>query len=161
MSKIFFIGCTHFRHANIIKLADRPFASVEEMDATLIKNWNDTVSPGDTVFHLGDFAWTKGTNYRRLLEYEALAGLLNGDIIPVSGNHDPNPFGEAYREIVVNDQKIILFHYPIEEWNGWFRNTLHFHCHTHSHQRVTGKNRFNVTVEANDYRPVSLEDLTR
>jgi calcineurin-like phosphoesterase family protein len=54
---IFFTGCTHFGHANIIKLAQRPFASIEEMNEVLVERWNSTVGSDDTVYHLGDFSW--------------------------------------------------------------------------------------------------------
>ena len=37
-------------------LAERPFASLAEMDDALIRRWNEVVRPGDTVWHLGDFA---------------------------------------------------------------------------------------------------------
>ena len=47
----------HFGHANIIKYCKRPFKDLEEMNAILIKNWNERVSPGDIVIVLGDFAW--------------------------------------------------------------------------------------------------------
>lgn len=36
----FITSDTHFGHARIIELASRPFASVEEMDAELIRRWN-------------------------------------------------------------------------------------------------------------------------
>ena len=55
-SQIFFTADTHFGHANIIKYCHRPFATVEEMDDALVRNWNAVVSPDATVFHLGDFA---------------------------------------------------------------------------------------------------------
>ena len=43
MSETFFTGCTHFGHANIIKLCNRPFHDVEEMNERLITNWNHVV----------------------------------------------------------------------------------------------------------------------
>ena len=73
-----------FFHKNIIGYTGRPHTSVEEMDAALLKNWNDTVSSGDTVYFLGDLAFFKKIEmYRELLEK------LNGDIIWIKGNHDP------------------------------------------------------------------------
>ncbi len=54
---IFFTSDTHFGHKDIIDYYKRPYASVEEMDAALEKNWNETVKPNDKVYHLGDFAF--------------------------------------------------------------------------------------------------------
>jgi calcineurin-like phosphoesterase family protein len=78
----FFTADTHFGHVNILRYCDRPFGSVEEMDAALIARWNRRVGPTDTVYHLGDFAlgpralWP---DYRRQ---------LNGTIVFILGNHD-------------------------------------------------------------------------
>ena len=55
--KTFFIADTHFGHKNIIKYCNRPFANIEEMNETLIENWNKAVSAEDAVYILGDFAY--------------------------------------------------------------------------------------------------------
>lgn len=49
---IYFIADTHFDHANIIRFCNRPFTSVEEMNETLIVNWNRKVHGNDTVYIL-------------------------------------------------------------------------------------------------------------
>ena len=73
---------THFGHASVIAMCDRPFADVEEMDAALTERWNALVRPRDTVWHLGDFSLgPKGTAERRFRR-------LNGSIHLVRGNHD-------------------------------------------------------------------------
>ena len=51
---IYFTADTHFDHANIIRFCNRPFATVEEMNETLITNWNRKVHANDTVFIIGD-----------------------------------------------------------------------------------------------------------
>jgi calcineurin-like phosphoesterase family protein len=53
----YYIADTHFGHANIIHLCNRPFQNVDEMDDALIKNWNSRVTKKDTVYILGDFAF--------------------------------------------------------------------------------------------------------
>ena len=56
---IFFTSDLHLGHANIIRLCDRPFSNVEEMDETIINNWNEHVHKDDTVYVLGDFTMIK------------------------------------------------------------------------------------------------------
>lgn len=41
--KVFLISDTHFDHENIIKYCSRPFKSKDEMNKTIIDNWNSVV----------------------------------------------------------------------------------------------------------------------
>ena len=69
---IFFTADTHFFHTNVISHSKRPFASLDEVHAVLIENWNKTVGTKDTVYHLGDFAISWGRKSR-----EGIEGVLN------------------------------------------------------------------------------------
>lgn len=53
----FYIGDPHLGHKAIIRLCNRPFADVDEMDETIISNWNSRMTNGDTVFILGDMMY--------------------------------------------------------------------------------------------------------
>lgn len=78
----FFTSDTHFGHARIIELCNRPFDDISHMDEMLIANWNDVVSPEDEVFHLGDVALGPWERWHNILTR------LNGFKILVVGNHD-------------------------------------------------------------------------
>ena len=83
MSKIFFTGDLHFGHENVIAFDNRPFESVEEMDAELIRRWNDKVGKDDFTYVLGDMIWkTRNDNAPSIIKS------LNGQIILIKGNHD-------------------------------------------------------------------------
>ncbi|GEM_PF-3321394 len=43
----FVIADHHFHHKNITEYCDRPYDSVEEMDAALVEKLNDVVDPED------------------------------------------------------------------------------------------------------------------
>lgn len=79
---VFFTSDTHFSHRHILTYTDRPFRSVDEMDAAFIERWNATVSPRDEVWHLGDFCLS---SVGRAVE---VAKSLQGRKHIVWGNHD-------------------------------------------------------------------------
>ena len=64
----FYISDMHFGHKNCIAFDNRPFTSVEEMDAAMIANWNNAVSSGDTVYILGDMCWGKQSRAIEILQ---------------------------------------------------------------------------------------------
>lgn len=72
----------HLGHRNIVEKGWRSFSSVEEMNKTLIENWNSVVLPTDQVLVIGDFAMGQ------LAETLPLANRLNGWLLLCPGNHD-------------------------------------------------------------------------
>jgi len=167
---IYFTADLHFYHGNVIKHAKRPFADAAEMNRALIRNWNQTVSTEDEVYILGDVTM-KGAGYAM----EALTQ-LHGRKYLVKGNHDG--FAEQasfdlsifkwikdYHELKYQNELFMLFHYPIQEWNGLHRGAYHLHGHQHNHadyneaNRAQGLRCYDIGVDANRYLPVGIHDL--
>lgn len=157
---VFFTADSHFGHRGILRLAGRPFESVDAMDAALTEAWNAVVAPEDVVFHLGDFCF-KGTKVaERRLER------LNGRITLIRGNHDtPNsqklPRWEAVHDILeltLEGRRLVLCHYPMLEWHGVYSNALHLHGHTHGRTPPTSL-RLDVGADVWNYRPVGLPEI--
>lgn len=181
--KVFFISDLHFGHENVIRFDNRPFETVEEMDAELIRRWNAKVAPGDLVYVLGDMVW-KNTNNRAY----GLIKSLNGQIILIKGNHDrflKDPSTKKalagvkdYDDITVtlNDgrqARVILSHYFIPFYNGFRRNAIHLHGHSHNSEeayfefvitellRASGYplKIYNVGSMHWNYEPVTLDEI--
>ena len=91
------ISDTHFFHENIGRYCNRP----ENWQELIIKNWNDLVTPDETILHLGDFALGKKSHF------ELLTGILNGKLYLIQGNHDrlSQTFCETHG--VTSDQELI------------------------------------------------------
>lgn len=149
----FVIGCTHFGHSAIIKHR-RQFESVKDMDAALIDNWNAVVKPQDTVYHLGDFSGWEAHPH-------AYTPYLTGNIVTLQGNHDPKGWGDHLREVRINRRKVVLCHYPIEEWNGWHTGALHIHAHTHKKKLVSAVRRAHVGADATGFTPLRLDEVVK
>lgn len=54
---IYYIADMHFGHQNVLRFDNRPFADTNQMEEALIHNWNERVTPEDTVYVLGDAFW--------------------------------------------------------------------------------------------------------
>lgn len=139
MMTLWLTSDTHFGHAAVIAMCDRPFADADEMDAALTERWNALVRPRDTVWHLGDFSLgPKGTAERRFRR-------LNGSIHLVRGNHDGDDVvkGCAWASVhdlasqSVNGVRLVLCHYPMLSWRGSAYNrggtVASIMCHGHVH----------------------------
>ena len=161
----FFTSDTHFGHRGIIKWAKRPFGNTKDMDAELIRRWNTTISQEDTVFHLGDFGFHSTAE-----QLNPILSQLNGTIHLVIGNHDKNPNIENfaywriqtfddYLEVTIENQRIILCHYPLREWNDSFKGSWHLYGHAHNQWPQSRWKRLDVGVDGHDLRPWSMDEL--
>lgn len=162
MSEVFFIADTHFGHRGILEFSEtkpfRPFASIEEHDAELVRRWNSVVGPRDTVWHLGDFCFGK-----RNLE---IAAQLNGNKKLVMGNHDMYATEDYLRYFTrlsgaVEYKGLVLTHVPVHECqlSRWYMN-VHGHLHTHRLTSGAGKpdGRYVcVSAEQVDLTPVPFD----
>jgi calcineurin-like phosphoesterase family protein len=123
---IWFTADHHFGHENILRHCKRPFASVAEMNETLVARWNSVVGQQDLVYHLGDIFWMP------VGEARALRSRLNGRMCVIHGNHDRTAesikpcfeWVKDYYELKVEDedtaggiQPIVLCHYATRAWN--------------------------------------------
>lgn len=162
---------THFNHANIIKYCNRPFSSVEEMNKTIIANWNKVVSEDDTVYHLGDFALGDKSLIPNIFRR------LNGRINVIMGNHDNfsimEKIGNEDRLIVglfweevikVGKKTIIMNHFPFGSLPDPLTNypIIQLHGHVHSTPDKPWNyfdNQYDVGMDNNNFTPVNLADL--
>ena len=162
MSNLWFSSDLHFQHNNIIKFSKRPYANVDEMNLDLIKKWNQKVKVDDSIWFLGDFSFKDGDRFFHQ---------LNGRKHLIIGNHDgdkvrdlPWESQEIYSELEVPDKtgkkhRLVLFHYPIEEFNGFYKGAIHLHGHVHGKKMLPIKKRVDVAVECHGYAPVSFEKI--
>ena len=133
-----YIADLHFGHSNIIRFDNRPFGSVEEMNETLINNWNKKVKSNDTTYILGDFCWGKEPEWIDILDR------LNGNKVLIRGNHDLKQMSKALKdkflyikerhEISDFGKKIIMSHYPELAYKSSYNpNVFMLHGHVHYH----------------------------
>ena len=173
---LYFTADTHFGHSNIIDLCGRPFTDVGKMNYTLIENWNSCIENDDEIYILGDFTFNGDG-----IEANKLIQRLNGKKYMIRGNHDKFLEDETFDEnnfVWIKDYhvldykkiKIVLFHYPILEWRGYFKDAIHLYGHVHNCKKdpaqlkrlsVLGKRAINVGVDVNNFSPISIERIIR
>ena len=167
---IYFISDTHFNHSNIIKYCNRPFKNINEMNETIISNWNNLITKDDIVYHLGDFCLSNDDEIKNIFNR------LNGNIILIRGNHDRKPvkFYEnigikvlTHAPIILDEYKLMLSHVPLPDVkikDGYIN--LHGHIHNKKISDDYPKNysinkHINVSVDVTNFKPVSLNIINK
>ena len=180
-----FTSDLHLGHANAIGFTSRPFLDVEQMNDGLIRNINETVMANDELWILGDFAFKVNMDAAKQFRDQINCKTVH----MITGNHDKDytrdhifQSVQHYKELKTEYGKFILFHYPIYEWNGAHNGTIHLHGHIHStgsyntanlqkkyidrfpeksfmKDSALGLRIYDVGVDANNYRPISITQI--
>lgn len=174
--QVLFWSDPHFGHANVIKYSERPFSTVEEMDAILMQGLS--VNEKAMFLCLGDLALKNGVEMQRKLNE-----ITNGRHFLIVGNHDAksaNP--KAWEETDgVADSAIVrlpcqflkelrpdldwsdlpeclvfgMSHWPIPER---LMPSASWVCvHGHIHEKKTLAHCMSFCVEQIEYKPTSFE----
>jgi calcineurin-like phosphoesterase family protein len=136
------------------------------MREKLIENWNKSVKPNDTVWHLGDFGFGMTKNRNVMFN---IASRINGTINFCLGNHDKLsylqdifPDSNIYHYMILKkpgdyNNNIVLCHYPIYAWDGKTHGSIHLYGHVHGDPIPYSGRHMDVGVDVNNYEPVSLD----
>lgn len=162
MENVWFTSDTHFYHKNIVVIGKgRPWDDSDAMNEGLVEGWNASVARSDRVYHLGDFS------FGNKAQTDEVIRRLNGQIHVVRGNHDSglDRFADrfasyqTYKEIKLNEQRLVLFHYPIHSWHNAHHGALHLHGHCHGGLPDNGSPRMDVGVDTHDYTPWHADEV--
>ena len=162
----------HFGHTTVLRFDHRPFSNRDEMDRILIERWNERVNADDEIYILGDIC------YHSFYSAAWYLRQLKGRKILILGNHDlripSDPETRRYLESVekmmsIEDgaRTIVLCHFPLAEWDGFFRGAWHIYGHIHNKKEETYeimKNReraLNAGCMINHYVPVTFDELVK
>ena len=169
---IYFTSDCHFNHNNILKYEPetRPFNTIEEMNETIISNWNNVVKPEDTVYVLGDMFMGA------LDAIEPIFNRLNGTVKIIRGNHDTRNRLAEYKRLGIEVKDIeyfvykgrffILCHFPMtnEEFIRMIvqdnSEVVFLYGHIHSNAPkgyVDGT--YHVGADTNNLTPISIEQI--
>ena len=156
----FFTSDNHFGHKAIINFcrSSRIGNTVDEMNENMITQWNSQITPTDTVYSLGDFSFLNAENTEEILRR------LNGRKHLIKGNHDhwitpaTSKYFESisdYKVLSIDKKKIILFHFPIAEWDKMHYGSFHFYGHVHGGLTVPGR-AIDVGIDAHPEKRMKL-----
>lgn len=193
---IWFTADTHFGHRKIPYFAKRRFClseeelnlldsktqdwnpswySVNKMNDVLIENINKCVKDEDTLWHLGDYCYSKNRDIElEAKKYRERINCKNVNLI--WGNHDNHRIAKFFKscherqEIKVGSKMIILSHYAQLVWNKSHNGSWMLYGHSHGsaedwlNQHLPDRLSLDVGVDninkiLGDYRPISFEEI--
>lgn len=154
----------HLGHENIIDHCNRPFTSIDEMNETLIDNWNSCVDERDVVFFLGDLGKFAGQD-----QLHHWLDQLNGRIVFIQGNHDkPERYTTGvnthqYYILQNGNREFCLTHSPENApkyWNDWIIHGHHHNNDLENYPLLHPENKtVNISIELTNYKPIEESQL--
>lgn len=168
---IYYTADLHLGHGNVIRHCARPFVNADEMDAVILRNWNDKVHRNDTVYVIGDFL------FRAKRPVDEYLSELKGKKHLIIGNHDrfwmkkvdlSARFESVSPMMFITDsaRSATLCHYPMMSWPGMSRGFYMIYGHIHNNTNadywplIAARDQMlNAGVDINGFAPVTLDEL--
>jgi calcineurin-like phosphoesterase family protein len=158
--KILFTSDTFFGRR--LAAVERGFQDEEEMLDSYIQKWNDRVGKNDIVYHLGNFGWDPISTESAMIH-------LKGKINFIQGSYDSHLTNASLvktgRHTVLQNQiaiipthEIIVSHWPLLDWPGKDKGTLHIHGGILKSDTNDGY-RFNANINNWNGAPIELDFL--
>lgn len=166
--KKFYISDIHLFHESVIADCNRPYQNIKEMHDDIIVRWNKKVCKNDIVYIIGDVA--SPSNEEELKGVVDILRMLNGKKVLVIGNHDRESIKnfkfrkcfldiKEYVRIYDGGKKVVLFHCPMEFWEGDKKGVIHIHGHVHNEPINKKINRYNAGVDVLGFEPKTLNEI--
>lgn len=168
--RIFISSDIHFSHQKILEYNPETrgmFATVEEMNEAIIERWNQTVGVDDHTFILGDVSMGD------VSLAPGYIARLNGSKTLILGNHDrslmkvdgvQSLFHGIYDYLCFEysrKQAVIMFHYPIQNWDGKYHGSIHLHGHCHGAPTGISGRIKDIGMDCNNLYPFCLDELVK
>lgn len=162
MNNTYIIADTHFFDENIIKFANRPFKTIEEMNSVIINNWNNVVNKDDKIFIVGDFFY-QNTSREQIKE---IVKQLNGNKYLIKGNHDnlemfDNLNIKIYEYPIIFNDFYILSHEPLFITENMPYVNIFGHVHNNPNYKDFSSNGFCVSIERLKYKPINFIEIKK
>lgn len=162
MNEIYFTSDNHFGHKRILEFQSeagtRHGNNSDEMNELMIQKWNSHVTYSDTVYCLGDFSFMNEDKTINVLSR------LNGRIHLIIGNHDMWIGDDSikmlesvqhYKKLKIDKIDVIMFHYPIHEWEKMHHGSYHLYGHVHGSNKNRGRS-MDVGIDAREQKDMGL-----
>ena len=169
MNKIYFCSDLHLCHNKPFIYEPRGFSSVQDMNETIIKNFNEVMDWTDKLYILGDCFLNNNEEGLKLMKR------LPGEKYIIYGNHDTDTrktlMGEAgfhclgYAFVLnYKGYSFYLSHYPTMTSNydndkPLKRRILSLSGHTHLKEIWDAAGGYNVALDAHNNYPVEITEI--
>lgn len=153
----------------------RDFQSLEEMNDIIIENINKVVKPNDTLWHLGDVAFSGD---EMIQEFSDRVNCKNVNLI--LGNHDHrivnNPeLQKNFKSISttygwphgkkIGGRSFSMCHFPMFVWENHLRGAFHLHGHCHGslkNEEFTNRKVMDVGIDTHpEFRPYHIDEIIK
>ena len=168
---VWFTSDTHFCQKRTLDLSRRPFVSVEDMDRTMISNWNKRATMNDVVVHAGDFMDPVAMD-SSLAAY--LENLNFGKLHWVLGNWDREHVDKIHRAAISsgrdielhdgqysftdNGRRFVVVHEPNDFPIDAGPDDIVLFGHIHG-RAFAKRNGFDLGTDFHRYSPISIEQV--